>query len=353
MNKKILLFSSIALSATNLYAQITVTQSDAPSPGTIVVNAYDTLPDASIIPGGTGMQTWDYSLLHNHASDTTFFIDPATTAYASYFPAATVAFGGGGGVVYALNSASDFENLGFVGLDTAGNPIIIPFNDPQVLMQYPATYGTAFSDASNYSISFPVANVPFVDSIRIAHSSLTTNNFDAYGMVTTPLGTFNCLRMAITDSVTDSIFAHSTIFSNWVALPDSLQPGSSTTYSYSFWANAMGSALVTLNMDTSNYSVVSASWINGTLTSVKDNATLKYDFSVYPNPATDILHISNNYQGESFITVYDDTGRKIFFKNISERNAVLDTHTWKSGIYFYSISQNAKILSSGKISINN
>src|ERR1043165_1935927 len=96
-------------------SQTIISQSDLPTPGTKIIIITDTLPAVLPGPGGPS-QTWDFSLLANGGVDTTIFVDPAGTLYASSFPTANLAnfnASSDSDVGYFNSSASAFSVLGF------------------------------------------------------------------------------------------------------------------------------------------------------------------------------------------------------------------------------------------------
>ena len=72
----------------------------------------------------------------------------------------------------------------------------------------------------------------------------------------------------------------------------------------------------------------------------------KNNFTVYPNPADDVLHVRLEPAGEemSEVKIFSYTGSLIFRKS-SRKNITLNTSEWKSGFYFISVSNNKKVVS--------
>jgi hypothetical protein len=67
-------------------------------------------------------------------------------------------------------------------------------------------------------------------------------------------------------------------------------------------------------------------------------------FSVYPNPAKDILYIdfTNNYEKRK-IEIYDSFGKLVLSEDISTQNSSLNIHHLQGGIYFYKAVTGDKI----------
>jgi len=131
---------------------------------TMFVNAQPTITSTSLAGGDvytfSGMQilgftmpatgankTWDYSAsVDSGGFEIDSFKTPASTPYASLFPASTVALAlGGGGYAYYKNSSTDFSNDGSIlpGSDTTY------YAKPLSSVHFPFTYGSIYSDSTN------------------------------------------------------------------------------------------------------------------------------------------------------------------------------------------------------------
>ncbi len=64
-------------------------------------------------------------------------------------------------------------------------------------------------------------------------------------------------------------------------------------------------------------------------------------FSVYPNPANDILHLKQSSQKEGIFMMYDMLGNKIYSDVITTSKSI-ELHEFNAGIYFYTFSINGK-----------
>jgi hypothetical protein len=68
---------------------------------------------------------------------------------------------------------------------------------------------------------------------------------------------------------------------------------------------------------------------------------------VYPNPASEILHIQL-HESEQMITLYDQFGRLVIQKSIRDKTASLDVSNLSSGLYFLTSSPGNSV---GKIMV--
>jgi hypothetical protein len=74
-------------------------------------------------------------------------------------------------------------------------------------------------------------------------------------------------------------------------------------------------------------------------------------FSVYPNPANDILHLNQSSQKEGIFMMYDMLGNKIYSDVITTSKSI-QLHQFNAGIYFYTFSINGKYTEVQKLVIS-
>lgn len=77
------------------------------------------------------------------------------------------------------------------------------------------------------------------------------------------------------------------------------------------------------------------------------------DWSVYPNPATDVVTIKGLANETATIEILDITGKQVAFKNIASGNATIDINFLVEGVYLYQIKTlNGEIARTGKLMVN-
>lgn len=74
-------------------------------------------------------------------------------------------------------------------------------------------------------------------------------------------------------------------------------------------------------------------------------------FSVYPNPANDILHLKQSSQKEGVFMMYDMLGNKIYSDVITTSKSI-QLQEFNAGIYFYTFSINGKYTEVQKLVIS-
>jgi hypothetical protein len=185
---KRLLFLSFVTMTTQLFAQITITSADSLRSGQCFVYAVmDTVVAANLAIGTPGTnRTWNFSTLRRQVGipdyTTCFNKVNASMPGAAYFPTATHADPYQGGVIYYQITNTMMAYLGNGDLSGAHQRN----GKPQREITYPMAYGTAFRDTfKRYITGNPI------DS-SVSNHIITTA--DAWGSITTPLGTFNAIR---------------------------------------------------------------------------------------------------------------------------------------------------------------
>ena len=204
-------------------AQITVTNADVAPFGDIAIIAHDTIPAASIKAGAAGAsQTWNFSALKNLYHDSLAFETPASTHSGSRFPLANAC------VItnkkqnaYLINNTSSLTVLGAAAaisivpgiIDT----IIETFTPSSKIMQWPSTMGTTYTDNYTVTAKAKLSLSAFgYDSIRIKNITTTHTLVDAWGNLTTPLGTFATIRQMRYSVNTDTTWIHRLAPPSWL-----------------------------------------------------------------------------------------------------------------------------------------
>lgn len=329
-------------------AQISITSADIATIGTVVRQANDTLPDPSITPGPSGANvTWNFAALDTMQVDTFIFTNPAWTTYGSQFPSSNLAIliasQADSATIYLENTSS---GLYITGQSAAGVAVDMEPND--LLLPFPATMGTSFTSTSLYSAEQPVTGTAGVDSARFSRTTAKTAEADAWGTLTTPLGTFDVIRVASTSIISDSIWVHTTgpfPPAGWY-LAESTQD---TTYKFTWWANNVGFPLVEMDSTSGGYDV---RWLMATPTATSVNAIAGSSrLSVYPNPAQDVVNISLPAGAGTRFVIYDASGRTVRSEILTGAVTSVKVDRLTAGIYFYTASTAAGELFKGKITI--
>jgi hypothetical protein len=340
MIKKLLTTSFAIAACFTANAQITLTSADLGSIGDQVQQAVDTLPASTLSPGSAGTnQTWNFSGLAQHIVETVTFSNPNWNANSQDFPNANLAVvDPSGGVAYMNNSATSATALGFSGdLTGSGNPISAHNNPPELLMNWPATYGSNFTQNFRTTATFYYGQDPgigfTVDSVRYTQNVTKYDSIDAWGSITTPLSTYNVLRMEEFRRTYDTIDMYA--FGFWQNAAYTIMD---STLTYSWWTNNMDFSIVQLNMDIANNTVTRATWTKANPTPSGMNDLSSNGTTLYPNPANNAVTININNSGAENISIYDIAGKKLSTIAVNSNMMKIDVSAMSAGVYFYAVT---------------
>jgi hypothetical protein len=252
MKKSSILLGLLALTATTVEAQITITQADFPLS---VVN-YTSLSDSSsgmsgINPGNAGInQTWNFSTFTT-GNTQSFTVDYNANNPNPDYPSANVSLCG----ALSVFQSCSYQELNSNGLFLYGGIIETPLGSPMMMRQQthytPAepSYLFPFTFGSIDSISFFVHQLNTFnppqgnnDSSIIHYHRTKKIEADGWGTLITPFGTYNALRIKTTRTNVDTTFAH-TPGSGWST--ETITPFF-TEISYEWVSNVEGAVLANI-----------------------------------------------------------------------------------------------------------
>ncbi len=352
MKQSLLTFSAIVI-VSALSAQITITQSDLAPIYSSVLQNNDTLP--VVVPGNPGTnQTYNLTGLNAHTTDTLLFTLPQFTPYGSSFAGTNLAviFNTSTAYLYFNSSSTIFEITGQAA-DPIGSGIIqIPFSDFETRLIFPSTYSTSFIDTAKgegWSYLGYDPGIGFqIDSIHI-HTTIFKNSIvDGWGSATTPLGTYNVLRVNTHRLQVDTVDVQA--FNSWIPAAFT-QMDSTRTYSY--WANGIGFPLAELDDHLEFGSITGARWIPSVPQQIgMSEFTNTIDLSVFPNPSIETVSFATKGTSVQLIRLLDASGKMVRTANVDSDNTVINVADLAAGIYFYQACDvNGTILDKGKLSI--
>ena len=347
------------------FAQITVYEQDVFSVGDVIYQAHDTSPGSVITIGSAGLnQIWDFSSLQESSSNTLFFISPIGTNYENKYPDANLCMDDNGSLSYYDKTSSGIFIHG-VG-DTA-------FNSPALFYPLPLTYGlTAFDgpiviidtaiSGSFLSVVIPPATVVALssglanraDTALIQINSTTDFEVDGSGTITTPLGTYDALRLKMIQNTSSvlNVYCSDTLsgIGTWVNnIPFSSVPilagfsNDEQEIKYQWITNDASAKFLLAEIVVDDLDNI----INGvsfqTTSSASSISESKQDiFSVYPNPTSDKLIVNTMLNNCSY-NLLDISGREIISCNFNN-SAVIDLTGYSVGTYFLRISNNDNVI---------
>jgi len=351
MKRISLSFFAILYAITSL-AQITITVDDLIDVGDSVnLAVVDSVPP-DFGPGPAGPNNhWDYSNLTMDTTSVLKFIDPANTPYGNEFPSSNVAVEGIvedlglEGYAYGTRNDDLFQIDGGGGSYDIFEDIIVPFDPPEVMFDFPINYLDSSSQTTVIQIEIESPE-PGADSVRVKVTTTVESKIDAWGEISTPVWTGQVLRFRDVRTTIDSTWIKVLFF--WIFL----DANEDISVMYKYMGNDIGYPVLTFNADTSDSNFSS---INYHLDAGVGEAELPVldhlAFEVFPNPANDVIHcrFGDAFKGE--ILVYDLTGRIQHKQPVAsgQKQIKLDVSNFPAGMYQVVARGQGQILSVKKI----
>jgi len=290
--KKFILLQTCLLIAILGFSQgpVLTMYNSAPVPGDCFLSY---LADTTgVVAGDPGANmTWDYSNL-NIGTEMVYEIYQDTT-YVSFtnFPNFTTLYGAGNTYYFLNISDSAYRMVGeahYPGALYMGPDRLLNYSDPATIMRYPMSYPLSFTD--HYAA---YSSAMFTEIFR---EGVTSTKADGYGKLILPFTTINnVIRMRITTDNTDSTI---------VSLFNTTSVVHSHDVKY-LWYDGITKTPVLVIEYPGNHSsafnqtsVRVAAWMAG----AGDRNSCKPVFSVYPNPASNNLHVSFILAGQTDVT---------------------------------------------------
>ncbi|MFN4082181.1 MAG: PKD domain-containing protein [Bacteroidia bacterium] len=204
MKYKILASFYAVLLFTKLSAQITINNADMPRAND---TARVSTASGSINVNQTGADfTWNFANLNISSQDVIKYLSPTQTPYALFFTQATYGIPEQNinistfilqepyGFYRNTNTASVFMGR---GASLQGIPSPVNYSPRDTIYRFPLTYGK--KDSSNFAAN---ANLVLANLIT---TGKRVNEVDGWGKITTPFGTFDCIRVKSSIQQTDSV----------------------------------------------------------------------------------------------------------------------------------------------------
>lgn len=189
---------------------------------------------------------------------------------------------------FFYNSNASYKQVG-LGANVNGIPLPISFSPHDIIYKFPLNYPSLDSSASGYAVDL-------VSTIGVYYKVDKTrkNDVDGWGSLTTPLGTFNVLRVHTTIVEKDSLYL------------DTLGVGFNlptiTSHEYK-WLGA-GQGIPLLQINTTAAGAITQILYKDSVRSLVNIAELDQtleDFKIYPNPSPGTSTISYSLKQSSLV----------------------------------------------------
>jgi len=211
MKKKIYLLTALLTLSIITSAQITILSSDMPSPNDSI--RMSSALNASLYNFATTdtNYNWDFSQLIAASQRSERFMSVSSTPIIYnivFYSKSNLAskrddmsilnINITDGYNFFKNSTADYRQVGY-GASVNGSPIPVSFKSDDVLYRFPLVYGNVDSSDSEWEVNIP--SLAYIDE-KIHR----VNTVDGWGTITTPYGTFQCVRLKSEVLQDDTIF---------------------------------------------------------------------------------------------------------------------------------------------------
>lgn len=210
-------------------------------------------------------------------------------------------------------------------ISVGGNLIPVKSDTIETRYDFPLNFGdTHFSRGYTYLNMNPIQN-----SIWIQHRTRSTE-VDGWGIITTPLGTFNALRVRHDITENDSLFIEVSGFGFWVPVPVPL------SYEYEWWTNGQKEPVlkISTNVIQGNETVTAVEYrdiYRGLDAGINEE---QVHYSLYPNPTNGMLAL-HTISPVSLLRLVDLNGQVLLeLAGGNQTQINLDLNRFSSGIYF-------------------
>jgi hypothetical protein len=183
-----------------------------------------------------------------------------------------------------------------------------------------------------------------VDSARTKQNVEQEFMADAWGEMTTPLGTFEVVRLMKMEVTIDSTWMYS------MGSGTLVDNNHDTTYTYSFFTNDANVryTLVEYDYDPDLDEITSqVSWLKALPTTSVEEVSLS-SFSIYPNPVKNELTITSDEVDASYLLI-DITGKKVLSGSTDNSETTINVSSLKRGVYFIKFFNNENYIGTKKL----
>ncbi len=343
---KLNILSLILVMSAYSFGQISVTSSDLlgliGKSGTTIS---DTTGSISVSPGPAGEnKVWDFTSLGSNGNEAIVeFLDPQNTPYSDKFPTANFAQSvrdlgdsTSQGYSYSNISPTSFHNLGFAFF---ADSIFVDKSDEE-MVPLPLIYGGSWETVTSDTFGVP--------GFMIISKDSSTSEVDAWGTITIPVGTFDCLRIRDNRTYFQQTFVNDFLISSDTTTRIDYDWITKSSFSVAYIGSQDGET------DPNFSTAQEVEMLKSFVTSVNDNFISKplgFElFHNYPNPFNPetVIKFQMSQTEKVRIDVYDINGKWITTLVDGQKSAGSYSTLWNgktnsgldvaSGIYYYTLT---------------
>lgn len=313
--KKLLLLACIT-NVVIIHAQIALNATDMPTVGWNHKVAKDTIISAQNWGNKGANQVYTFTNFQTMLYDTILYKTLTSGQQAANPTADVAATADNLNFIFSKTSATDYKWIGLEGI-IGSCTIGASYSPTPVFYQFPTQFGGKFSNNSGFQQQIAGSCLgQAVDAVRATNTVTTKDTIDGWGKVTTPVGSYKCLRQKRIDYSTTLIEFRLLSFSPWSALSTVRD----TNVRYYYLTKEAKGSVITFDFDSIDQPI-KATW------STIPPALCIADFGATVNGGTVSFHDSTDG--------YPDTYSWNFGDGSSTSSAQNPTHTYAaSGAYY-------------------
>ena len=227
------------------------------------------------------------------------------------------------------NSQSDFRQVGY-GASVNGSPVPVRFKDDDIIYRFPLNFGNTDSCDSEWEVNIP--NLAYVNEKK--HR---VNHVDGWGTVSTPYGTFQCLRIRSEVYQEDTIFYSST--STGMRIPQA--------YTEYIWlSNSLDFPILFVTKPAMGLPTVEYADSARQFVGISPYAQSHYEIQMYPNPARETLNlrIIDSEHTVVRLEIISTNGKVVYKAEIKgDYQNKIDIGNLSSGLYYVRLTTDKTI----------
>ncbi len=309
-----------------LVAQPVIDQVDAPQEGDVF--PYIATGYVPVTESGANV-VWDLSGIGTGAATNLPCEAASATAYGNQYPSATLALDAGNVITYIRADATGLYAVG-VYKQVGAQALQIHMTDEQLMLPYPCTYGTQFSDPYTYSYSYTGGTVN-----GGGHGVYVA---DGFGSLILPFDTIhNVLKLSGTDTVSEAIPGTS-----YVTAIDQVYFYKPGVHYYVLAATHLSQSVNGAPpQQGGGISYLAESMFAG----IHEDRAQAIGVEAWPNPARDVVNVTFGLAGGHHVQLelFDGLGRRVSgMRKITTvagiQQAGMDVHDLPAGIYFLQVT---------------
>jgi len=270
-------------------------------------------------PGSAGQgQTWNFAGATSDSSYTETNYAPVNATGGSNFPLASYGteVNSTSGTSFYVGSSVALQLIGNYAGDISGS-VIANFDNAMDLMQFPASFSSAFNDPYNANITSPFLNF----SINGTNDVLV----DGSGSLTTPTGTYsNVLRVKSINNYQ---------YIGLPPLPGTVTSGTTTSY---LWVSPDYPGYMLMNYSIDVQGTTSDTTITYSANPLGIQNVANQTLQISPNPANEFVTVGFPSGTElNRVEVLDLSGRVVAIETVNGKSnrLTISTSTFTNGLY--------------------